>query len=76
MPAENPIDTIEIHTNVIMTTESLKAIVQNTKKLIQPDEKGHYKVDTADAVGKMISRFLLENDFERFAKDEGNYPPF
>jgi hypothetical protein len=76
MPAENPIDTIEIQTNVIMTTESLKAIVQNTKKLVQPDEKGQYKVDTADAVGKMISRFLLENDFETFVKDEGNYPPF
>lgn len=76
MPDENAVDTIEIHTNVIMTTASLKAIVQNTKKLAGPDEKGRYKVDTADAVGKMVSRFLLEKDFEAFAEDEDNYPPF
>ena len=70
------IDTIEIHTNVIMTTESLKAIVENTREISGKNEKGHYKVDTADAVGKMISRFLLENDFEAFARDKSNYPPF
>ena len=70
------IDTIEVHTNVIMTTESLKAIVENTKKITEKNEKGRYKVDTADAVGQMVSRFLLENNFEAFAKDESNYPPF
>ena len=70
------VDTIEIHTNVIMTTESLKAIVQNMKRVSGKNEKGHYKVDTAEAVGQMISRFLLENDFEAFTKDESHYPPF
>jgi len=70
------IDTIEVHANVIMTTASLKAIVENMKKIAGQDEKGHVKVDTADAVNKMISRFLLERDFEAFARDEKNYPPF
>ena len=70
------IDTIEVHANVIMTTASLKAIVKNMKKIAGQDEKGHYKVDTAEAVNKMISRFLLERDFEAFARDESNYPPF
>ena len=70
------IDTIEIHTNVIMTTESLKTIVENMKRVAGKNEKGHYKVDTATAVGRMISRFLLENDFETFTKDESHYPPF
>ena len=70
------IDTIEIHTNVIMTTQSLKSIVENSKKISERNEKGHYKLDTADAVGKMISRFLLERDFESFAGDQDNYPPF
>jgi hypothetical protein len=70
------IDTIEVHANVIMTTASLKAIVENMKKTAGQDEKGHYKVDTADAVNKMISRFLLERDFEAFARDDSNYPPF
>ena len=70
------IDTIEIHTNVIMTTESLKAIVDNMKRISGKNEKGHYKVDTAEAVGQMISRYLLETDFEAFARDESHYPPF
>lgn len=70
------VDTIEIHTNVIMTTESLKAIVHNMKRVSGKNEKGHYKADTAEAVGQMISRFLLENDFEAFTRDESHYPPF
>jgi len=70
------IDTIEVRANVIMTTASLKAIVENMKKMAGQDEMGHVKVDTADAVNKMISRFLLERDFEAFAKDENSYPPF
>ncbi len=69
------IDTIEVHANVIMTTESLKAIVENTKRLARKNEKGHYTVDTADAVSGMVSRFLLEMDFESFTKDEKNYAP-
>ena len=69
------IDTIEVRANVIMTTESLKAIVENTKRLARKNEKGHYKVDTADAVSGMVSRFLLEMDFESFTKDEKNYAP-
>ena len=32
------------------------------------NEKGHYTVDTADKVSEMISRFLLEKDFEGFVK--------
>ena len=67
------IDTIEVHVNVVMTTESLKAIVDHTKRLIGRNEKGHYKVDTAAAVGRMISRFLLEKDFEGYVSDAGNY---
>jgi hypothetical protein len=70
------IDTIEVHANVIMTTASLRAIVENMKKIAGQDEKGHVKVDTAGAVNKMISRFLLERDFEAFARDDSNYPPF
>jgi hypothetical protein len=69
------IDTIEVRANVIVTTASLKAIVENMKKMAGRDEKGHYRVDTANAVNKMISRFLLERDFEAFARDESNYPP-
>jgi hypothetical protein len=66
-------DTIVVRALVEMTTASLRAIVANAKKVSGPDEKGVYRVDTADQVGAMISRFLLENDFESFVKDIANY---
>lgn len=66
-------NTIVVHANVEMTTASLQAIVANAKKVSGPDEKGVYRVDTADQVSAMISRFLLENDFESFVKDIENY---
>ena len=66
-------NTIIVRANVEMTTASLQAIVANAKQVSGPDEKGVYRVDTADQVSVMISRFLLENDFEGFAKDIANY---
>ena len=52
---------------------ALESIVDNAKKLAGRNEKGHYKVDTADKVSEMISCFLLEHDFESFTKDIENY---
>ncbi|MDY6853917.1 MAG: hypothetical protein SWO11_04295 [Thermodesulfobacteriota bacterium] len=64
---------ILVRANVEMTSASLQAIVQNTKKIAGKNDKGYYTVDTADKVGEMISRFLLEKDFESFAKNIENY---
>jgi hypothetical protein len=66
-------DTMVLRANVEMTTASLQAIVQNAKKVAGRDEKGRYRVDTADKVSEMISRFLLENDFESFVKNIDNF---
>jgi hypothetical protein len=66
-------NTIVVRANVEMTTASLQAIVANAKQVSGADEKGVYRVDTADQVNAMISRFLLENDFEGFVKDIANY---
>jgi len=66
-------DTIAVNVVVEMTTASLKAIVENAKRLSGRNEKGHYTVDTADKVSEMISRFLLEKDFEHFVKTTENY---
>lgn len=65
-------DLITVNVNVDITAETLKAIVENAKQLTGRDEKGVYKVDTADKVSEMISKFLMENDFETYAKDIGN----
>jgi hypothetical protein len=68
-----PEDTIAVNVVVEMTTASLKAIVENAKRLSGRNEKGHYTVDTADKVGEMISRFLFEKDFEQFTNNPENY---
>ena len=68
-----PEDTIAVNVVVEMTTASLKAIVENAKRLSGRNEKGHYTVDTADKVSEMISHFLLEKDFEKFVTNHDNY---
>ncbi len=67
-----PDDMITVNVNVDITTEALKAIVENAKTIAGQNEKGVYKVDTADKVSEMISQFLMEKDFETYAKDIGN----
>jgi hypothetical protein len=67
-------DTITVNVNVEMTTASLQAIVENARKVEGRNEKGVYRIDTADKVSEMISNFILENDFESYAKNIENYP--
>jgi len=66
-------DSIVVHANVEISAASLQAIVATVKQLTGRDEKGVYRVDTADAVSHMISKFLQEKDFEGYVKDAGNY---
>lgn len=66
-------DMIAVNAVVEMTTDSLQAIVRNAKAIAGRDAKGRYRVDTADKVGEMISRFLLQHDFEGFVQDIDNY---
>ena len=66
-------DTIVVRANVEITNASLQAIVENAKRAAGPDERGVYRVDTADKVSEMISKFLLENNFEGFVSNIENY---
>ncbi len=66
-------DTVVVNANVTITAAALQAIVANAKANAPRNEKGYYQVDTADKVSEMISKFLLENDFEGFADNPGNY---
>jgi hypothetical protein len=65
MTSSNELITIRV--NVDITAASLQAIVKNAKKQTGPDEKGVYRVDTADWTGKVISGFLRQHDFEKYA---------
>jgi hypothetical protein len=67
-------ETITVNVNIEMTAASLQAIVENAKIIEGRDEKGVYRIDTADKVSEMISQFILENDFESYAKNIENYP--
>jgi hypothetical protein len=69
----NSKDIVRIHVNVETTAGSLEAIVKNTKNIAGRDEKGRYQVDTADKVSEIISRFLVEKDFETYVKNIENY---
>jgi len=66
-------DTIAVNVIVEVTPASLQAIVEHAKRMVGRNEKGHYQVDTADKVSEMISRFLLEKDFEGYVKNSKNY---
>ncbi len=71
---ENPGETLLVNANVELTAAALEAIVRNAKAIVGRNEKGHYRVDTAAKVGEMISRFLMEKDFEAYVEDIKNYP--
>ena len=62
-----------MHVNIELSAAALQAVVANTKKKSGTDEKGRYRVDTADALSDLISRFLQEKDFDAFSRDESNY---
>jgi hypothetical protein len=66
-------DLIEVHVNLKITTASLQTIVENCKKIAGRNEKGYYRVDTAGKLNAMISRFLLQNNFEGYVRDIKNY---
>ena len=64
---------VTVRVNIDLTAVSLQAIVENAKKIVGYDKKGVYRVDTAEWVNKMVSRFLLENDFESYTRNIENY---
>ena len=66
-------DMITVHVNVDITTTSLQTIVENVKRIAGRDEKGVYRVNTADKVSEIISRFLRDKDFEGYVKRDEHY---
>ncbi|MBU1168586.1 MAG: hypothetical protein KKD44_03385 [Proteobacteria bacterium] len=64
---------IRINATVEITIKSLQTIVENAKKKVGKDNRGIYRVDTADKVSEMISKFLQENDFETYVMDLNHY---
>ena len=66
-------DIVTVHVNIDLTATALQAIVENAKKIVGHDAKGVYRFDTAEWVNNMVSRFLMEYDFDHYAKNIENY---
>ncbi len=58
-------NTLLVRANVEITTDSMEAMMATAKKL--------GRKDTADLLAEMISKFLLERDFESYLKNIDNY---
>lgn len=71
MPENNQL--IRVHVNIELPAVALQSVVANSKKKVGKDEKGRFRVDTADMLAELISKFLQEKDFKRFADDINNY---
>jgi hypothetical protein len=66
---------LAVHVNVRISADALQAIVANAKLLAAKDVDGICRVDTADQLSIMISRFLDEKDFDKYVLDLANYAP-
>jgi len=66
-------DKLSVHVNIKISANALQAIVANAKRTAPQSPDGTYRVDTADYVGTMVSRFLADRDFDSFVMDIENY---
>lgn len=64
-----------VHVNVHISAEALQAIVANAKLIAAKDAEGICRVDPADQLSIMISRFLDEMDFDKYVLKLENYTP-
>lgn len=71
MSSSSPL--VKVQVNIDLTPASLQAVVANAKQKAGAEHKGRYRVDTADALAALISRFLQEKGFEGYARDLSNY---
>ena len=71
----NASNKLVVHVNVQVSADALQAIVANAKLLAAKNANGVYRVDTADQLGIMISRFLDEKNFDSYVLDLDNYTP-
>ena len=66
-------DKIFINVTLNISPSTLQTIVKNAKKIAGTDEKGIYRVDTAEKVNEMVSSFLEKYDFDKYVDNIDNY---
>ncbi|PIE70535.1 MAG: hypothetical protein CSA22_07490 [Deltaproteobacteria bacterium] len=63
---------MRVNVNLDVTPDILQAIVRCSKAIQGPGMRG--KMDTADVLSMMVSKFLYEHDFQSYVSDTVNYP--
>jgi len=69
-------DTVTVRVNLEVSGGALQAMVETAKRVKGKDAQGRFRVDTADLLEKLISKFLAEKEFEAYVKEAANYPSF
>ncbi|GAB6908014.1 conserved hypothetical protein [Desulfosarcina cetonica] len=64
---------VRVHVNIEISAAALQAVVTHSKQKAAMDKAGAQRMDTADMLGDLISRFLQEKDFVAFAESQENY---
>ena len=64
---------VRVNVTIDISGETLQTIVQTAKAMVGQNEKGHYRIDTADLLEDLLSRFIDEKGFGIYAADRRNY---
>ena len=70
----NNSEKIKISAAIDIRPETITAAVNSAKQKYGADERGVYRIDTADILGQMISNFLGAHDFDAWVKNPENCP--
>ena len=66
-------DSIRVNVNIEISGATLQKIVQTAKDIVGRNDKGHYRIDTADLLEDMLSTFIEEKGFKSYIEDRENY---
>jgi regulatory protein YycH of two-component signal transduction system YycFG len=73
MTMGDTMNTVRVNVTITIDGETLQTIVQTAKDIVGRNEKGHYRIDTADLLEDLLSKFIKNRDFAAFAADSENY---
>jgi len=69
----NQADAIRVNVNIEISGATLQKIVQTAKDIVGRNDKGHYRIDTADLLEDLLTTFIEKKGFATYAVDRGNY---
>ena len=69
----NSSDTVRVNVTLAVSGETLQTIVGTAKEIVGRNEKGHYRIDTADLLEDLLSNFIADKAFDAYVADHENY---